>query len=252
MWICLDLQAYGEASMSKEGVSANTESVLRENETKANHMLTLILNVTILVVAVTWLLFESGFFYIRIHFRALMIFNIVLMGIASGISRYFKYEKKWIKYLLMGTLTVVYAGTTSALTYNVALLIVIPIILSVRYFSKRYTMFIAVLSIVVFFISYLYGANHGMLDLNFVQYAPGTTIVTNDKMWLDDAVRNIPYNETLMLQNTMISNYFVKLLQYVVQGSEQNSIWHRTSRTACSQIFSRHSPRGKNSRYMHR
>ena len=77
-------------------------------------------------------------------------------------------------------------------------------------------MFIAVLSIVVFFIAYLYGANHGMLDMNFVQYAPGTTIVTNDKMWLDDAVRNIPYNETLMLQNTMISNYFVKLLQYVI------------------------------------
>ena len=98
--------------MSKEGVSANTESVLRENETKANHMLTLILNVTILVVAVTWLLFESGFFYIRIHFRALMIFNVVIMGIASGISRYFKYEKKWIKYLLMGTLTLVYAGAS--------------------------------------------------------------------------------------------------------------------------------------------
>ena len=36
--------------MSKEGVSVNTESVLRENETKANRMLTLILNVTILVV----------------------------------------------------------------------------------------------------------------------------------------------------------------------------------------------------------
>ena len=202
--------------MSKEGVSANNESILKENEIKANRMLTLILNVTILVVVVTWLLFESGFFYIRVQFRALMIFNIVIMGLASGISRYFRYEKKWIKYLLMGTLTVVYAVTTTALTYNVALLIVIPIILSVRYFSKRYTMFIAVLSIVVFFMAYLYGANHGMLDLNFVQYAPGTTIVTNDNMWLDDAVRDIPYNETLMIQNTMISNYFVKLLQYVI------------------------------------
>ena len=46
--------------MSKESVSANTEKVFRENETKANHMLTLVLNVTILVVAVTWLLFEIG------------------------------------------------------------------------------------------------------------------------------------------------------------------------------------------------
>lgn len=39
--------------MSKEGVSANTERVFRENETKANRMLTLILNVTILVVVLT-------------------------------------------------------------------------------------------------------------------------------------------------------------------------------------------------------
>lgn len=44
--------------MSKEAVSANTERVFRENETKANRMLTLILNVTILVVVLTWLLFE--------------------------------------------------------------------------------------------------------------------------------------------------------------------------------------------------
>jgi hypothetical protein len=107
-----------EAFMSKEGVSANTERVFRENETKANRMLTLILNVTILVVVLTWLLFESGFFYIRVHFRALMIFNVVIMGIASGISRYFKYEKKWIKYLLMGTLTLVYAGTAPGKIYS--------------------------------------------------------------------------------------------------------------------------------------
>lgn len=47
-----------------------------------------------------------------------MIFNIVIMGIASGISRYFKYEKKWIKYLLMGTLTLVYAGTAPGKIYS--------------------------------------------------------------------------------------------------------------------------------------
>ena len=192
------------------------EKVLRENETKANRMIAVILNITILIVAVTWFLFESGFFYIRVSFRGLMIFNIVLMAVSDGISRYFRYEKEWIKYLLMGTLTLVYAGTTYVLTYNVVLLVVIPILLSVRYFNKKYTMFIAALSIVVFFFAYLLGANHGMLDLNFVQYEPGTAIVTNDKMWLDDAVRGIPYDEKLMLKNTMISNYFVKLLQLII------------------------------------
>ncbi len=194
----------------------DTNKILKENEIEANRVLTTIVLVTLGIVAITWLLFETGFFYIRVQFRGLMIFNILLLATVAVISRIFKYEKEWIKYILMAAVTIVFAVTTSVLTYNVTLLIAIPILLSIRYFNRKYTIFIAILSIVVFYIAYLYGANHGMLDLNFVQYEPDTTIVTNNKMWLDDAVINIPYNRQLMLVNTTISNYFVKLLQYII------------------------------------
>lgn len=202
--------------MDNEQLLKENQAILKENEKNANRMMTMILNITIVIVAITWLLFETGFFYIRIHFRELMIFNIVLMATVSWLSRKNNHEKDWIKYALMGAFTVVYAVTTSALTYNVALLVVVPIVLSVRYFDKNYTRFIGLLTIIVFFIAYVYGANHGMLDMNFVQYAPGTTIVTNEKMWLDDAVKGIPYDGMLMIKNTMISNYFVKMLQYII------------------------------------
>lgn len=202
--------------MDNEQLLKENQAILKENEKNANRMMTMILNITIVIVAITWLLFETGFFYIRIHFRELMIFNIVLMASVSWLSRKNNHEKDWIKYALMGAFTVVYAVTTSALTYNVALLVVVPIVLSVRYFDKKYTRFIGLLTIIVFFIAYVYGANHGMLDMNFVQYAPGTTIVTNEKMWLDDAVKGIPYDGMLMIKNTMISNYFVKMLQYII------------------------------------
>ena len=192
------------------------DKIFFENEVNANKMMAQILNVTIVIVAITWALFENEVFYSRVQVRGLMIFNILLMSFSNFICRRFKYEKSWVKYSLMGTLTAVYAGTTSVLTYNVTLLVVIPILISIRYFSKRYTMSIAVLSILVFFGAYLYGANHGMLDLNFVQYPTGTVITTNDKMWLDDAVKDIPYDQKLMLINTMFSNYFVKFLQLVI------------------------------------
>ena len=202
--------------MENETILKENQAILKENEKNANRMMTMILNITIIIVAITWFLFETGFFYIRIHFRELMIFNILLMAAVSWLSRRYDHEKDWIKYALMGAFTVVYAVTTSALTYNVALLVVVPIVLSVRYFDKKYTRFIGLLTIIVFFIAYVYGANHGMLDMNFVQYAPGTTIVTNEKMWLDDAVKGIPYDGMLMIKNTLISNYFVKMLQYVI------------------------------------
>lgn len=171
------------------------DKIFFENEVNANRMMAQILNVTLVIVAITWALFENDVFYSRVPVRALMIFNLALISFSNFICRHFKYEKSWIKYSLMGTLTVVYAGTTSVLTYNVTLLVVIPILLSIRYFSKKYTMSIAVLSILIFFAAYLYGANHGMLDLNFVQYSPGTIITTNEKMWLDDAVKDIPYDK---------------------------------------------------------
>lgn len=190
--------------------------LLKDNETKANRMLALVINVTIIIVAITWVLFETEFFYIRVQFRGLMIFNIGIMAAANFIASHLKYNKDWIKYMLMAVLIVVYAVTTVELTYNVPLLVVIPILLSIRYFNKRYTTFIAVLSILIFFIAYILGANYGMLDLNFVQYEPGTTIITNEKMWLDDAVRDIPFDMELMVVNTIVSNYFVKFLQLLI------------------------------------
>ena len=190
--------------------------VLRENEQKSNRMMALILNVTFVIVVITWVLFETGFFYIRIQYRGLMIFNLVLIGIINGISRYFEYNKPWIKYMLMFSMIFVCAVSTVVLTYNVPLLTAVPILLSIRYFNKKYTMHISIISIIVFFAAYIIGANYGMLDLNFVQYEPGTTIVTNEKMWLDDAVRDIPYDSTRMIINTIVSNYFVKLLQLVI------------------------------------
>ena len=194
----------------------NNDPILRENEVEANRMMTLVLNVTFIIVAITWLLFETEVFYIRIPYRGLMIFNLVLLALVTWISLYFKHEKTWIKYMQMSAAILVYAVTTLALTYNVPFLAAIPILLSIRYFNKKYTIHISIISAIVFFAAYILGANYGMLDLNFVQYEPGTTIVTNEAMWLDDAVRNIPYDSAQMVKNTILSNYFVKLLQLLI------------------------------------
>ena len=194
----------------------NYDPILRENELDANRMMALVLNVTFVIVAITWFLFEAGGFYIRIPYRGLMIFNLLLISLVNGISRYLQYNKVWIKYLLMTASILVYAVTTMVLTYNVTFLAAIPILLSIRYFNEKYTIYISVISVIVFFFAYILGANYGMLDLNFVAYKPGTIIVTNDAMWLDDAVRGIPYDSVKMLKNTIISNYFVKLLQLII------------------------------------
>ena len=114
----------------------DTNQILKENEISANRLMMLIINVTVVIVAITWALFSTGVFYSRVAVDGLMIFNIVLMAVTAVVSKAVKYEKRWVKYLLMASLTIVYAVTTSVLTYNVSLLMVIPVVLSIRYFSK--------------------------------------------------------------------------------------------------------------------
>ena len=71
----------------------DTNRILKENEIEANRVLTRILLDTLGIVVITWILFETGFFYIRVQFRELMISNILLLAVAAATSRYFKYEK---------------------------------------------------------------------------------------------------------------------------------------------------------------
>ena len=85
------------------------DNIFFENEVNANRMMAQILNVTVVIVAITWALFENDIFYSRVPVRWLMLFNILLISFSNFICRRFKYEKSWIKYSLMGTLTVVYA-----------------------------------------------------------------------------------------------------------------------------------------------
>ena len=45
----------------------DTNRILKENEIEANRVLTRILLVTLGIVVITWILFETGFFYIRVQ-----------------------------------------------------------------------------------------------------------------------------------------------------------------------------------------
>lgn len=179
-------------------------------------MLALVINVTIVVAAIIFVILLTDIIYIRFEFRGIMIFEIVTMAVANLIAYKHKYKGAWIKYLLMGVLILVYAVALAAFTYNVPLLVAIPILLSVRYYDRKFTAFIAIVSIEVFLLAYIIGANYGMLDLNFVRYPPGTVIVTPASMRLHDAVRGLPFNRIMMVVNTLVSNFLIKFLQLVI------------------------------------
>ena len=160
--------------------------VFQKNEIASNRTVSIALIISAAVFTFLWILMEAEVFTFEQGIHRLGLGTAIsLMIISSAVSKYYKYDKVWIKYLLMISMIISYAVVDSLYTYHVSVLIVIPIVISCRYFSKRHTIAVTVIVFIVFCISAIMGANHGQLDLNFLQLAPGTVIDLGPYTWID-------------------------------------------------------------------
>jgi serine phosphatase RsbU (regulator of sigma subunit) len=186
--------------------------VLRENERDANRVLTIVLFVSMGILVALWVLIEMNVLLVedKIH-RLLMAVSMGIMLIASIVSIYFKFDRPWIKYVLMSVLILTYAMQDAVFTYSTAILIVIPPVISSRYFSRKYTLVVVVATYFAFLLSAVWGANNGMIDLNNLQLAPGTVINMGEEIWISHVVSDLDYDRNLMIRNAVFYSYGTKL-----------------------------------------
>lgn len=209
----------------KESNSKITESqdesvrdLFHQNEVQANKLVMLTMLLLSAGFVIAWVLNMAGVFSLdRLSFTIFVIIATICFGIAILVNQRYHGDHPRIKFYLMGTLIIVCAMFDALLSYNIALLIIFPLLLSLRYYSEKYTIWIAVFSIAAFIISAALGSwfQLGILDLNFVD-------VANDTF--------IPYGEDLyhaieIAGGFVQSRYFFfymsqalvpKLLQYVI------------------------------------
>ena len=196
------------------------EDVLWENEIKANKVLVVACFAAVATFSVIWLLSSLGVFYVYGLGRSnLVFFTIVFVPlIAALISIKLKHEKKWIKYMLMASMMFACALVDVVFTYNVPLLMVVPIVLSSRYFYKMYTVRITICTFILFLVSAILGVYYGAVDVNSLELPKGTVFSMGEETWLSDVVEMgmVSYDKELMLFNTLFYAYFVKLLQALI------------------------------------
>ena len=167
---------------SNQKSSTQDESVkelFHQNEIQANKLVTLTMLLLSAGLIVAWVLNMLGIFLLdRMFFTVFVAISVVCFGIATLLNRKYHGDHPKIKFYLMCTMIVVCAMLDALLSYNIALLIVFPLILSLRYYSEKYTVWIAVVSAVTFTISAAIGSwfQLGIMDLNFVDVANDTFI----------------------------------------------------------------------------
>lgn len=150
-----------------------TEEVLWESEVAGNKLLAKSMIILGVVLALCW--------FANLEFNVFALDQRVfddafyrctpLLVIPAGICMWLKSSKRWLKYFLMVEYILVLAVMSSIMTYTIELAIVFPVIISVRYYNRRFTVQTILVTLLLFYIFVNFSPSIGMLNLNHVNEA---------------------------------------------------------------------------------
>ena len=190
------------------------EDVLKENEEHANVVVSTIMINIFFVALIIYLLTIVGLFNVNKGFMLdatlRSIFTLLIPGL---IGLKIKGKGKYLKYILITCLTLSIGSIYSILTYTSTLLLIVPVLLAARYYSKKFTIFISILTIVMLGVVEYLGIYYGLLDLNYVELPKGTVITIDTNIL--DAVKELELNNSDIVKYIMLDSYLPKLFIYV-------------------------------------
>ena len=190
------------------------EDVLKENEEHANVVVSTIMINIFFVALIIYLLTIVGLFNVNKGFMLdatlRSIFTLLIPGL---IGLKLKGKGKYLKYILIICLTLSIGSIYSILTYTSTLLLIVPVLLAARYYSKKFTIFVSVLTIAMLGVVEYLGIYYGLLDLNYVELPKGTVITIDTNIL--DAVKELELNNSDIVKYIMLNSYLPKLFIYV-------------------------------------
>lgn len=144
-------------------------AVFWPNEIQANILTAVAMCISTSVLILCWLLNVIGFFETGKAINSVALFCSIEMLVPAILCFIFKGQKKWLKYVMMIAYVFALGHIDMVLSYNVTIIMVVPVVISCRYYSHYMTAQIAMLTVVAFLASTIFGSyyNLGSLDLNF-------------------------------------------------------------------------------------
>jgi len=191
------------------------ENVLERNEIEANRLVGMAMFFGSLLILLIWGLCKAEIFLISEEKITSLTIQVFLeLMIPALLCRWTKGRPKWMKYVLLFEFLVVLARVDCALSYNVVLLMVIPVVLSCRYFSSRFTSVVSILTAICFGLASFANAywNRGILDLNFYEPPKGTVLHIEKN--LTKAVEAVGVDVAERTREMMLLSYVPKLMVF--------------------------------------
>ena len=219
--------------------------VNQANEITANLMVGAMAFLMALFIGITWALNALHVFTVDPKLMAeAAIVAIAISLLVGGLNRAFKGDKPWLKYVLLVGLVFECGALSCVLGHNVTLVTVIPAVLAIRYFDLKTSIFTSLVSSVAFAISTVVCARIGIVNINVLPVADGTTWVFQDGIRATVMQYMEGADRTAYLWSYIQNDYLPKALAFVVisvacasiakRGRQmidlQNEITHKTAR----------------------
>ena len=193
-----------------------TNETFRETEIHANRLGTIVMAASCIILGIILVLNLTGFFKTDISLTfGPLVQAIIETAAVTVICIIFRFDRWWLKWMLVIVMAVVYAILDGIFTHKAWILMVIPVIFSARYFSRKLTVFTTVITSVLFFISALWGAENGLFDLNIVTLPEGQQMVSRGG-YIDQAVLDTGFDRSTMVWDAFFYNYIPKWMLFFI------------------------------------
>lgn len=190
----------------------NKETVLI-NEQEANIQMSKALLIIAAVLLIGWILNLVGIFQTG-DIIDVALPSIIILTVSGIIGLKCNGNGKWLRYMVMGIFIIVSAFVDSKLSFNVVLLMVLPVILSCRYCSTAFTGLVSLVTLLCFAAgSYLGASGLGRLDLNYYDIIPGTTLFVETT--IRDAVMKLGIDTSERVKSYMLLYFVPKAMLFL-------------------------------------
>lgn len=191
------------------------EDVFWENEIKANWFVAKVLINLAFFIILNTVLYYLGI--VEFQDKALLLVNYTvtpIILIAALLCSIYKGERHWLKYLMCITLIGAVGAMNSVENPHTALLMAFPIVLSCRYYDKKMTRRIAVVTILDFIATEMIYILKGTLDMNHLSVAEGDFHVGPEG--LQYVLSHMDYDKKEYIRLAVADSMFPKLVFLVV------------------------------------
>ena len=201
--------------------SLTPDEMFHETEVQANRLGAVMLTCSGIILILILVLTAVGIFPLSGEFLySAIIRSLVEIAVLLVIGKIVKNDAWWLKYILVIGLVIVYGLLDSMLTHKVAILMILPVVFSSRYFSRRLTIFTSILTTVIFASSAAWGATHGFINVNIVTMEAGT-VMTATGGFLGDAVQNVlkldpVAGDAMLIRNTLLYDFIPKWFMFSI------------------------------------